>query len=154
MPTKNRGKAANAAIGCAGDGCLGRVLPGDIAKAKAPPVISPAMLPNFGISEVQGTGGVYLQRNDVMFTAMKHTAGEFSDFFRALRDERDRHRLGGVIMVLGARFGHFQRALEPRQQFVKFGHDFFPISAPVAPAAVCAGGADAAAESRGPSSMR
>src|SRR6266849_5336290 len=38
MPTKNRGKAARAAIGCAGDGCLDRVLHGDIAKAKAPPL--------------------------------------------------------------------------------------------------------------------
>src|SRR4030095_910801 len=38
MPTKNRGKAVRAAIGCAGDGCLGQVLHGDIAKAKAPPL--------------------------------------------------------------------------------------------------------------------
>jgi uncharacterized OB-fold protein len=51
------------------------------------PVISPAMLPMEGISEVQGADGVYLQRNDAMFTAMKHTQGEFSDFFRALRDQ-------------------------------------------------------------------
>ena len=57
------------------------------AKTKAKPVISPAMLPMEGITEVQGADGMYLQRNDVMFTAMKHTQGEFSDFFRALRDE-------------------------------------------------------------------
>src|SRR5436190_7897731 len=37
MPTKNRGKAAHAAVGGAGDG-LGRVLHGDIAKANAPPL--------------------------------------------------------------------------------------------------------------------
>lgn len=64
-----------------------------IAKSKpersktAKPVISPAMLPMEGISEVQTTAGAYLQRNDAMFTGMKHTQGEFSDFFRALRDE-------------------------------------------------------------------
>lgn len=58
------------------------------AKSKAKPVISPAMLPMEAISEVPGAaGGRYLQRNDVMFTAMKHTQGEFSDFFLALRDE-------------------------------------------------------------------
>jgi uncharacterized OB-fold protein len=57
------------------------------AKSKAKPVISTAMLPMEGITEVQGGDGMYLQRNDVMFTAMKHTQGEFSDFFRALRDE-------------------------------------------------------------------
>jgi uncharacterized OB-fold protein len=57
------------------------------AKTKTKPVISPAMLPMEGITEVQGADGIYLQRNDVMFTAMKHTQGEFSDFFLALRDE-------------------------------------------------------------------
>lgn len=57
------------------------------AKSKTKPVISTAMLPMEGITEVQGTDGVYLQRNDVMFTAMKHTQGEFSDFFLALRDQ-------------------------------------------------------------------
>lgn len=57
------------------------------AKREPKPVISPAMLPMEGITEVQAADGVYLQRNDVMFTAMKHTQGEFSDFFRALRDE-------------------------------------------------------------------
>ncbi len=57
------------------------------AKGKAKPVIPPAMLPMEGISEIQAPDGVYLQRNDAMFTAMKHTAGEFSEFFRALRDE-------------------------------------------------------------------
>ncbi len=57
------------------------------AKSKTKPVISTAMLPMEGITEVQAADGKYLQRNDVMFTAMKHTQGEFSDFFRALRDE-------------------------------------------------------------------
>ena len=38
MPTKNRGKAAHAIVGCAGDGGLGRVLHGDMAKANAPPL--------------------------------------------------------------------------------------------------------------------
>jgi uncharacterized OB-fold protein len=57
------------------------------AKTKTEPVISPAMLPTKAITEVQAPDGIYLQRNDVMFTAMKHTQGEFSGFFRALRDE-------------------------------------------------------------------
>src|SRR6476620_6842769 len=38
MPTKNRGKAARAIVGCAGDGGLGRVLHRDMAKANAPPL--------------------------------------------------------------------------------------------------------------------
>src|SRR5262249_3028297 len=38
MPTKNRGNEARAAIAGAGDGCFGRVLHADIAKAKAPPL--------------------------------------------------------------------------------------------------------------------
>jgi uncharacterized OB-fold protein len=54
---------------------------------KPKPVIPATMLPMEGISEVQAPDGIYLQRNDAMFTAMKHTQGEFSDFFRALRDE-------------------------------------------------------------------
>jgi uncharacterized OB-fold protein len=45
------------------------------------------MLPMQGITEVKGEGGTYLQRNDVMFTGMKHTQGEFSEFFLAIRDE-------------------------------------------------------------------
>lgn len=57
------------------------------AKRKANPVISPRMLPLEAITEVQGTDGGYLQRNDVWFTAMKHSQGEFSEFFRALRDQ-------------------------------------------------------------------
>jgi len=57
------------------------------AKGKAKPVIPTAMLPMEGITEVQASDGIYLQRNDAMFTAMKHTQGEFSDFFRTLRDE-------------------------------------------------------------------
>ena len=50
-------------------------------------VISPAMLPKAGITEVQAGGSRYLLRNDAMFTAMQHTQGEFSDFFLALREE-------------------------------------------------------------------
>jgi uncharacterized OB-fold protein len=57
------------------------------AKSKPKPVISPKMLPMEAITEVQGTDGIYLQRNDVWFTAMKHSQGEFSNFFFALRDE-------------------------------------------------------------------
>jgi uncharacterized OB-fold protein len=58
------------------------------AKSKAKPVISPAMLPMEGITEVQGSdGGIYLQRNDAWFTGVKHSQGEFSEFFLALRDE-------------------------------------------------------------------
>jgi uncharacterized OB-fold protein len=57
------------------------------SQTKAEPVISPAMLPMKAITEVQAADGVYLQRNDAMFTGMKHTQGEFSDFFRALRDQ-------------------------------------------------------------------
>ena len=57
------------------------------AKSKAKPVIPITMLPMEGITEIQAPDGIYLQRNDAMFTGMKHTRGEFSDFFRALRDE-------------------------------------------------------------------
>jgi len=57
------------------------------AKSKQQPVISTAMLPMAAITEVKGRDGTYLQRNDVMFTAMKHAQGEFSEFFFALRDE-------------------------------------------------------------------
>ncbi len=57
------------------------------SKTKMKPVISPAMLPMEAITEVRAADGVYLQRNDAMFTGMKHTQGEFSDFFRAIRDE-------------------------------------------------------------------
>jgi uncharacterized OB-fold protein len=57
------------------------------AKGKARPVIPATMLPMEGISEVHVPEGIYLQRNDAMFTGMKHSQGEFSDFFRALRDE-------------------------------------------------------------------
>ena len=39
-------------------------------KSKTKPVISPAMLPMEGITEVQAADGTYLQRNDAMFTAM------------------------------------------------------------------------------------
>jgi uncharacterized OB-fold protein len=56
-------------------------------RRKKEPVISPAMLPKAGITEVKAGGSKYLLRNDVMFTAMQHTQGEFSDFFRSLRDE-------------------------------------------------------------------
>jgi uncharacterized OB-fold protein len=56
-------------------------------RRKKEPVIPPAMLPKAGITEVQAGGRKYLLRNDVMFTAMQHSQGEFSDFFCALRDE-------------------------------------------------------------------
>ena len=56
------------------------------AKA-ARPVISPAMLPLEGITEVHTAEGVFLQRNDAMFTGMKHSQAEFSPFFLALRDQ-------------------------------------------------------------------
>jgi uncharacterized OB-fold protein len=56
-------------------------------RRKKEPVISPAMLPKVGITEVQAGGRRYLLRNDVMFTAVQHAQGEFSDFFLALRDE-------------------------------------------------------------------
>jgi uncharacterized OB-fold protein len=56
-------------------------------RRKKEPVIPPAMLPKEGIKEVKAGGGKYLLRNDVMFTAVQHAQGEFSDFFRALRDE-------------------------------------------------------------------
>ncbi len=75
-------------------GKAGAVAPGRNGKAKTEknklrpkPVIPPAMLPMQGISEVHTPDGTYLQRNDAMFTGMKHTQGEFSHFFRALRDE-------------------------------------------------------------------
>jgi len=56
-------------------------------RKKKEPVISPAMLPKVGITEVQAGGSRYLLQNDVMFTAVQHTRAEFSDFFLALRDE-------------------------------------------------------------------
>lgn len=56
-------------------------------RKKKVPVIPPAMLPMVGMEEVKVGGGRYLLRNDVMFTAVRHTQGEFSDFFRSLRDE-------------------------------------------------------------------
>jgi uncharacterized OB-fold protein len=58
-----------------------------IAKRKTP-VISNAMLPISAMHEVIGSDGrVYLLRNDVMFTGMRHSQAEFSEFFLALRDE-------------------------------------------------------------------
>jgi len=56
-------------------------------RRKKEPVIPAAMLPKAGITEVKTGSGRFLLRNDVMFTAVQHTQGEFSDFFRALRDE-------------------------------------------------------------------
>ena len=56
-------------------------------KSGTRPVIPTAMLPVQAITEVKAGDGLYLQRNDAMFTAMKHTQGEFSDFFFALRDQ-------------------------------------------------------------------
>lgn len=56
-------------------------------RSKKRPVIPLAMLPQVGITEVKAGGGRYLLRNDVMFTGMQHAQGEFSDFFRSLRDE-------------------------------------------------------------------
>ena len=58
-----------------------------MARRKKEPVIPTAMLPKAGMAEVEAGGGRYLLRNDVMFTAVQHTQGEFSDFFRAIRDE-------------------------------------------------------------------
>lgn len=50
-------------------------------------VIHPAMFPRPGITEIKAGEHVYLQRNDAMFTGVRHGQGEFSDFFRSLRDE-------------------------------------------------------------------
>lgn len=51
-------------------------------------VIPPAMMPSEGMTEVRGKDeNKYLLKNDVMFTAVQHSRGEFSDFFLALRDE-------------------------------------------------------------------
>jgi len=58
-----------------------------MARRKKEPVIPTGMLPKAGMTEVKAEGGRYLLRNDVMFTAVQHTQGEFSAFFRALRDE-------------------------------------------------------------------
>ena len=58
-----------------------------MARRKKEPVIPPAMLPKKGMTQVKAGNRQYLLRNDVMFTAVQHTQGEFSDFFRALRDE-------------------------------------------------------------------
>jgi len=58
-----------------------------MARRKKEPVIPAAMLPKEGMKEVKVGRGRYLLRNDVMFTAVQHAQGEFSGFFRALRDE-------------------------------------------------------------------
>lgn len=58
-----------------------------VSQREPKPVISTAMLPMEGITEVKTAKGRYLQRNDVMFTAMRHSQGEFSEFFFSLRDE-------------------------------------------------------------------
>src|SRR5207245_8966641 len=52
------------------------------------PVVPLTMMPQVGMKEVKAQdGSSYLLRNDLMFTAMQHAQGEFSDFFLALRDE-------------------------------------------------------------------
>jgi len=58
-----------------------------VVRRKKVPVIPPAMIPSLGMAEVRAGQGKYLLRNDVMFTGVKHTQGEFSEFFRSLRDE-------------------------------------------------------------------
>lgn len=51
-------------------------------------VIPEEMFPSVGIEEIEGSDGrTYLVRNDAMFTAYKHSQGEFSEFFKAIRDE-------------------------------------------------------------------
>lgn len=51
-------------------------------------VIPEGMLPTINMKEVTGRDGEpYLLWNDVMFTAMQHSRGEFSKFFLTLRDE-------------------------------------------------------------------
>ena len=50
-------------------------------------VIPPGMLPSATLEEVRAGEGRYLLRHDVMFTAVKHTQGEFSEFFRTIRDQ-------------------------------------------------------------------
>lgn len=51
-------------------------------------VIPEQMLPAVQMHEVTGRDGEhYLLWNDVMFTAMQHSRGEFSKFFLALRDQ-------------------------------------------------------------------
>jgi uncharacterized OB-fold protein len=50
-------------------------------------VISLEMQPEVGMQEERGRDGkIYLLRNDAMFTGMRHSQGEFSDFFIAIRD--------------------------------------------------------------------
>ncbi|MBI2624885.1 MAG: hypothetical protein HYW70_00905 [Candidatus Nealsonbacteria bacterium] len=51
-------------------------------------VIPGAMLPKKGIEGKEGFDGkTYLVRNEAMFTAFRHSQGEFSQFFKALRDD-------------------------------------------------------------------
>lgn len=54
----------------------------------AQPIIRPRMQPEEGMREVLVDGKTHLLRNDVMFTAMQHAQGEFSEFFLSLRDEQ------------------------------------------------------------------
>lgn len=51
-------------------------------------VIPLSMVPEAGIAEVRGRDGKrYLLQNEVMFTGLRHSRGEHSEFFLALRDE-------------------------------------------------------------------
>ncbi|MBI2450171.1 MAG: hypothetical protein HYV47_01390 [Candidatus Nealsonbacteria bacterium] len=56
--------------------------------AKEKLVIPEGMFPHVGVNEVKGIDGQdYLIRNEAMFTGYQHTAGEFSRFFKSLRDD-------------------------------------------------------------------
>ncbi len=51
-------------------------------------VVSPDMFPPIETEEIKGCDGqLYIWRNETMFTAYKHSCGEFSRFFRGLRDD-------------------------------------------------------------------
>ncbi len=51
-------------------------------------IIPDQMVPKKKIQEVKGSdGNDYLLRNEVMFTAYQHSAGEFSEFFITLRNQ-------------------------------------------------------------------
>lgn len=58
-----------------------------MAESRKSFLIRPQMLPEEGTREIRLGGETYLLRNEVMFTALQHAQGEFSEFFRSLRDE-------------------------------------------------------------------
>ncbi len=58
-----------------------------MADPKSTAILWPQIIPKEGTREVIVGNATYLLRNETMFTAVQHSQGEFSEFFRSLRDE-------------------------------------------------------------------